>query len=276
MSVFLSISSQVVRGHVGNSAIAPGLRALGHEVWPMPTIVLSNHPGHGGCAGPAVSAEQIAAMVGELERHGWLSDCAGVMSGYFRDAAQCAAAAYAVRAVKQANPRALYLCDPVLGDDPGGLYVPEDVAAAVRDELVPLADLITPNCFELAWLSGREVTGTNDAVAAAGGLQRPGVIVTSIYSADGPANLWVGGESAISCRFEPLPNVPHGVGDLFAALALVHLVEGDGGRALGLASAQIAHVIARSAGRDELDMAAGTMGMATVAPLPVVGHASAR
>ena len=268
MAAILSISSQVVRGHVGkNSALVPGLAALGHEVWPLPTIVLSNHPGHGASEGRVIEGREIDTMVEALEEHGWLCECAGVMSGYFRNAEQVAAASRAVNAVKRANPKALYCCDPVLGDDPGGLYVPQEVAVAVRDQLVPQADLVTPNRFELEWLAGTGAGGRGEAIAAARLLRAPSVMATSVNDHVARANVLVSANTAAACPFQPLDVVPHGVGDLFAGLAFASLLDGrSGAEALSLATARIGHVIAMSKGRDELDLVHGLAGLEGIAP----------
>ncbi len=271
MAVVLSISSQVARGHVGNSAVAPGLRALGHEVWPVPTVVLSNHPGHGAAAGFAVGSGDITAMLDQLEQHGWLKDCDAVLTGYFRDRGQCGAAAERIADMKSRKPGLIYCCDPVLGDDPAGLYVPQDVAAAVRDTLLPLADLATPNRFELAWLSDCDVTDARDALSAARKLAVDHVAVTSVAGEAGTlTGLWLEPGDAHSVSTPRLENVPHGVGDLFAGLATAHLAEGQtGAQCLALTVAEIAHVIAKSRGHDEIDMAASLPGLAGVAPAAI-------
>jgi pyridoxine kinase len=143
---------------MGRSAIRPrcrGCRSSGSNVLGLPTVLLSNHPGHGSPVRQAVAAETMKAMLERVADHGWLDGLAGVMTGYFVDAAQVEVAAEAIARLKAANPDLLYVCDPVLGDDDPGLYVPEEVARAIGSRLVPLADVITPNRFELAWLAGR-------------------------------------------------------------------------------------------------------------------------
>jgi predicted RNase H-like nuclease len=182
-----------------------------------------------------------------------------------------------VAAVKRANAQAFYCCDPVIGDDPGGLYVDQAVAAAVRDMLVPLADMVTPNRFELGWLTGRAVTDPHSAAKAGWMLGRPHVLATSVPHGAGWCNVWAGTAEARLCAFERRDGVPHGVGDLFAGLAFAALLDGaDGGEALGLATARIGHVIDASAGRDELDMVHGTAGLADVKPAAVRGLAPPR
>lgn len=272
MSVILSISSQVVRGHVGNSAAVHALRAFGHEVWPLPTVILSNHPGHGAASGMAVPAENIKAMLDQLDAFNWLSACDAVMSGYFRDAAQCHVVAELVARLKSSNPDLIYCCDPVLGDDPAGLYVAEEIAVAVRDALVPLADLLIPNRFELEWLSGMAAGDVKAAVEASRRLGVCDVVATSVPDGDGQiANVWVTQTDAVKSTVRKVDDAPHGIGDLVSALFLARKLLGDApGLALGLVTAIAAHVLAASRGRDELDLIAGLTGLSEIAPLEPV------
>ena len=272
MSVILSISSQVVRGHVGNSAAVHALRAFGHEVWPLPTVILSNHPGHGAASGMAVPAENIKSMLDQLDAFNWLSACDAVMSGYFRDATQCHVVAELVARLKKDNPDLIYCCDPVLGDDPAGLYVAEGIAVAVRDELLPLADLVIPNRFELEWLSGMAAGDAESAMAASRRLGICDVVATSIPDGDGViANLWVTRTAAMKASVRQVEGAPHGIGDLVSALILARKLAGDTPeRALGLVTAIAAHVLAASRGRDELDLIAGLSGLGEIAPLESV------
>jgi len=254
MATVLTISSQVVRGHVGNSAIAPGLRALGHDVWPVPTVILSHHAGHGTPAGGPVSAAEIAAHIDSLDQRGWLGRCDAVLTGYFRQADQVAVAADAVRRVRNRNKNALYCCDPVLGDDPEGLYVPEDVAQAVREALLPRADIATPNLFELGWLAGGAVDELNGALHAAQDLGPAHVFVTSVPSGRDVSNIAVSADTAWSAETARRDDVPHGVGDLYAGLVAASMAAGASATdTLARATGQIAELIAASAGDDELD-----------------------
>ena len=123
----------------------------------MPTVVLSNQPGYARFAGEPVPAAQIAAMLDALEANGWLGDTAAVISGYLPSPEHVAAARSAVERVRRGNSAALYVCDPVFGDEPEGIYLSEATASAIRDELLPLASLATPNRFELSWLAGLPV-----------------------------------------------------------------------------------------------------------------------
>jgi len=255
MARVLAISSQVVRGHVGNSAAAFALQRLGHEVWALPTVILSNHPGHAHTAGAITPPGKLREMVAALAQNGWLGEIDAVLTGYLPSAEHVAFAAETIAKVKATGAKPLILVDPVLGDDPGGLYIAQAAALAVRAELLPLADILTPNRFELAWLSGMVVTGATAAAAAAAKLGPPQILATSIPAPTPQAlvNLLWQPHSIASCEVPLLDLVPHGTGDLLAALHLGHLLHGASPpEAMGKAVAGCAAVIEASNGADEL------------------------
>ncbi|MEQ9245392.1 MAG: pyridoxal kinase, partial [Nitratireductor sp.] len=160
------ISSHVARGSVGNRAAVFTLEALGFPVWAVPTVILPWHPGHGPATRIVPEPDQFARFMNDLENAPWLSEVSAVLTGYLGNPEQAEAIAGLVETLKASNPAARYVCDPVLGDR-GGLYVPEATAAAIRDRLLPLADIATPNRYELAWLTGVDIDGTETAIRAA-------------------------------------------------------------------------------------------------------------
>ena len=259
MARVLALSSHVVRGSIGLQAIGSALRGLGHEVWALPTILLSNHPGHRSSGGVATPVDRIDVMIDALEANGWLGEIDAVITGYLPSVAHVAAAVRALQSVKIARPDMMFLCDPVLGDDPKGLYIAADTAAALRDRLVPLADILTPNRFELAWLTGRTIASPADAIAAAGKLKagqlKAGtVIATSVPATPGNiANICVTQTEPLSVEVPRLDHVPHGTGDYLSGLYLGHVLGGaSADAALRSATSGVAAAIAASAGRDEL------------------------
>ena len=149
----LSIQSHVAYGHVGNAAAVFPLQRMGVEVWPIHTVQFSNHTGYGdgraGCSTPALIREVVAGIA----QRGVLGECDGVLSGYMGSADIGAAILDAVATVKRANPAARYCCDPVIGDVGRGIFVREGIPEFMRDKAVPAADIITPNQFELDYLS---------------------------------------------------------------------------------------------------------------------------
>ena len=163
----LSIQSTVTYGRVGNRAAVFALERLGHEVWPIDTVAFSNHPAHGGFRGRVVPAAEVSALVEGLDARGVLGRCDAVLSGYLGEPETAAVVADAVARVRAANPAALYCCDPVIGEVGRGVYVRAGIADAFRERLVPLADIVTPNPFELELLTGIAPSTLEGARAAA-------------------------------------------------------------------------------------------------------------
>ncbi|MBI1210207.1 MAG: pyridoxal kinase [Alphaproteobacteria bacterium] len=251
----LSIQSDVIRGHVGNGAARFALQRLGYDVWALPTILLSNHPGHAKFRGETTPTTHLRALLEGIVDNGWLSQCAGVVSGYLGSADQAAFVANAVAQVKQANPNALYLCDPVFGDDDGA-YARPGVAEAMARHLVPLADIVAPNRFELASLTARSITNAADAVAATRSLARGEVLVTSVpFGGAEIGSLVVTRTEAAATVTRRLDGVPHGTGDLLSALYLERRLSGASPReALEKAASATNAIICNSIGQDELKL----------------------
>lgn len=257
----LCLNSHVAYGYVGNDAAGFCLRRLGVEAWQIDTVALSNHPGYGACTGRVVPAEDLRALVDGVAARGVLQATDALLSGYLGAAEQAAVVAHAGRTLRAANPRALVIADPVMGDSGPGLYVARAVAEALAREVVPQADVVTPNAFELAWLTGRTVTGRDDALAAARALLDTGprlAIVTSIPAgADALGLLAVTAERAWALSVPRLnfPVAPNGAGDAIAGLIAGHLTRGAApDQALAAAGNAIHRVLeaTRDTGRREL------------------------
>jgi pyridoxine kinase len=272
MPTILSLSSQVARGHVGHSAAVFAWQRLGIEVVALPTILLSNRPDYPHRAGERVRPEFLGQMLAALDANGWMGEIDAVFTGYLPSAAHVALAAGLVDRLKGGNPDVLYCCDPILGDEPDGLYIAEDAATALRETLLPLADLVTPNRFELEWLTGEAIGSGADAVRAARRLARPMVLATSAPAEAGAelTNLLVEGGRAWGAMVRRRAIVPHGTGDLVAALFLGHLLRAHPApEALALATAGIEAVIDASQGREELNLIASQDRWAAPGPWPV-------
>lgn len=254
------LSSHVARGAVGNRAAVFALERLGHPVWAVPTVTLPWHPGHGPATRIVPDAQQFAAFLGDLAAAPWLGEVAAVLSGYLGAAHQAAPIAALVAAARARNSDLVYLCDPVIGDA-GGLYVPQATAAAIRDTLLPVADIATPNRFELGWLVGETPRTLDATVAAARRLGPPQVLVTSAPCAE-PAttgSLLVGPSGATLAAHAAVADPPNGPGDLTAALFLARLIGGAAPEAaLAAATASVADILAHAAraGADELALQA--------------------
>jgi pyridoxine kinase len=222
----LSIQSDVVYGHVGNAAVRFALQRLGHEVWAVPTVLLSSHAGYAKVGGESLSADLLRRIIDGLDANGWLGDCDAVLSGYLGHADHAAVVADAVRHAKAARRGTLYCLDPVFGDA-GRAYAKPGVAEAMARELLPLADVVTPNVFELTSLTSVAIRNADDALVAAKRLGRPIVVVTSVPVSGGRiGTLAVSKNEAWLASTPLLDNVPHGSGDLMAALFLAHHLAG--------------------------------------------------
>jgi pyridoxine kinase len=233
------------------------MEALGVTVYPLPTIVLSYHPGHGKPAGLRIPAADLSSMIGSLESLGVLNDLSAIFTGYFAANDQIYGVARAIRRLKENDPSLVYLCDPVIGSETAGLYVPLPVAEAVKSSLLPLADIATPNRFELEWLSGVQIEGAGNIEQARQALGLKTLLAKSIETKDGRLQTILAGE--LGCHIvESLhrTHVPNGTGDLLAGLFLGHLLAGKPGPvALKESLALLDRVIERSAGSSALDLA---------------------
>ncbi|HUO92268.1 MAG TPA: pyridoxal kinase PdxY [Rhizomicrobium sp.] len=222
----LSIQSDVVYGHVGNAAARFALQRLGHEVWAVPTVLLSSHAGYAEVGGESLSADLLRRVIDGLDANGWLGSCDAILSGYLGQADHASVVANAVRRVKAANRHAVYCLDPVFGDA-GRAYAKPGVAEAMARELLPLADIVTPNVFELSSLTSVAIRDANDALVAAQRLGRPIVLVTSVPAGDDRIGTLAVSKDEVWLASTPLlANPPHGSGDLMAALFLAHHLAG--------------------------------------------------
>ena len=262
MRPILSIQSHVVYGHVGNDAAAFPLQRLGREVWPLMSVQFSSHTGYAGWRGRAFDAGMIDECVAGLEAIGVLKDCAGLLTGYLGKAEIGEAALRAFDAIRSANSEAAWCCDPVIGDVGRGAYVAPGVAEFFRDRALPAATLVTPNTFELEWLTGRPIGTLAEARAAVATILARGpraVAVTSLALDDTPPDaldvLAGDGSGLWRARTPKLPIAVNGAGDLFAALFFHHwLNSGSTPAALSQAVSSVLGIVAATlaAGRREL------------------------
>jgi pyridoxine kinase len=256
----LALSSEVLAGEVGLNIIRPTLRSLSINCIACPTVLLASHPGAFPQApapvGQPLPPPQINAMLDWLLDAGALDHVSGIITGYMPSAAHVEQAAACVDRLKKIAPDCLYLCDPICGDR-GRLYIAENTAQAIRDHLLPRADIATPNLFELGWLTDTQPTDLNAAIRAAQQLPCREVIVTSAPAApDHIATLYVAGHVAepttYFCETAKTPGHIHGMGDAFAALYLGRRLSADRpDHALAVATATAA-TMAQSAQNGQL------------------------
>ncbi len=253
MKTILSIQSQVAGARVGNSVAAFAMERLGVRVLQLPTVLLGRRPDHGAPGGGPVTAEVLSSMIEGLAADAILGEVDAVLTGYLGHPDQVAVVLDAVDRVKAANPKALYVCDPVLGDD-GRLFVSDAIADAVLNGLWPQADWLTPNAFELGLLTGRAIDDLASARDAAKRIGKP-VLVSSIRTAIGLGNLYTAPTGDWFCETARLPRAPKGAGDLLSALYTARRVRGDAPAiALEGATGAVYDVIVRSLAAESEDL----------------------
>jgi pyridoxine kinase len=251
----LSIQSHVAYGHVGNAAAVFPLQRMGVEVWPVHTVQFSNHTGYGAWQGQVFDAAMIRQVVAGIGERGVLGECDGVLSGYMGGADIGTAILDAVATVKDANPVAQYCCDPVIGDVGRGVFVREGIPQFMKEQAVPAADIITPNQFELDFLSGRGSTTLLDARGAINAVHALGpraILVTSLHTQETPADaIDMVASDETGCfrlRTPKLPLAVNGAGDAIAALFFAHYLRtGKIDAALSHAGSAIFGVLAKTA-----------------------------
>jgi pyridoxine kinase len=250
----LSIQSHVAYGHVGNASAVFPMQRLGVEVWPIHTVQFSNHTGYGAWTGRVFDGPMVEELVEGIAARGVLPRCDGVLSGYMGSADIGNAILSTVAKVRAANPKALYCCDPVIGDVGRGVFVRPGIPEFMREQAVPAADIVTPNHFELDYLAGT-TTGTlaevKEAVSAVHRLGPHVVLVTSLHAEDTPEDaidLLAGeGGSFWRVRTPRLSLSVNGAGDAIAALFFVHYARmGSAASALGEAASSIYGLMKRT------------------------------
>jgi pyridoxine kinase len=221
----LSIQSAVAYGHVGNSAAVFPLQRIGVEVIPVHTVNFSNHTGYGAWRGPLIPPADVAEVLLGVEERGVFPQIDAVLSGYQGGVGIADVIVDAVRRVKAANPSAVYACDPVMGNARSGCFVAPEIPGLLRDKVVPVADIITPNQFELGYLTGTEPASLETTLAAVDLARAMGpstVLVTSVERPDRPEDtvemLAVDDSGAWIIRTPQLPFKANGSGDVTAAL----------------------------------------------------------
>ena len=261
----LSIQSSVSYGYAGNSVVVFALRRLGLDVWPVFTVNFSNHTGYGAWRGDAMTPEQVLEIVRGIDDRGKLADIDVVMSGYQGAPTMGRAILEALELTRERNPRAVYLCDPVMGDVGRGFYALPGVPELIRDEVIGHADIVTPNLFELGFLTGSEPTTLDEVVAATGELRAKGpatALITSVVTSDtDPDSMRMIAQNDRGTWCVETPTIPRnftGSGDLTSAcfLAALQAHPDDLGAALADTAAAVHAVLETTdeLGRSELAM----------------------
>lgn len=258
----LSIQSSVSYGHVGNSAAVFPLQRIGHEVMPIYTVMFSNHTGYGEWGGPLLTGDNVRDVVRGIDARGGLDDVQLVLSGYQGGNDIGDAILDAVALVKARNPEAVYACDPVLGSASSGCFVAPEVQSLIRDRVVPAADLITPNQFELGFLTGTDPHTIDETLASVDLIRQNGpqtVLVTSVLRPDRPEGtiemLAVTPDGAWIVQTPQLPFKANGSGDVTAALFSAQLRgSGDAASTLGRTAASVFELLENTLNSGEREL----------------------
>ncbi|WP_417562581.1 pyridoxal kinase PdxY [Microbacterium sp.] len=260
----LSIQSAVAYGHVGNSAAVFPLQRIGVDVMPVYTVNFSNHTGYGAWRGPMISPDDVREVITGVEERGVLGEVDVILSGYQGGEGIAAVILDAVARVKAANPAAVYACDPVMGNAKSGCFVAPAIPDLLRDRVVPAADIITPNQFELGYLTGTEPADLDSTLASVDAARAMGprtVLVTSVERPDRPADtiemLAVDDEGAWIVRTPLHPLKANGSGDVTAALFTAHYrTTGSAAEALARTTSSVWDLLrlTHESGRRELQL----------------------
>ncbi|GGB31936.1 pyridoxal kinase PdxY [Flexivirga endophytica] len=259
----LSIQSSVAYGHAGNSSAVFPLQRLGFEVWPVYTVHFSNHTGYGEWRGPVFEPETVADVITGIEERGVLGECDAVLSGYQGGEQVGAVILDAVSRVKAANPKAIYCADPVMGDVERGFFVRPGIPEFMRDKVIPAADIVTPNQFELDFLTGSEARTVDGVLQAVDSLRDRGprtVLVTSVQTDETPADsvqlAVVTDDGAWLVTTPLLPMYVSGAGDATAAIFLARWLTETPAKALADTADSVFSIMERThqAGTREIQL----------------------
>jgi pyridoxine kinase len=258
----LSIQSAVAFGHVGNSAAVFPLQRIGVEVMPVYTVNFSNHTGYGAWRGPLIAPDDVRDVITGIGERGAFPGVDAVLSGYQGGEGIADVILDAVARVKAANPDAVYACDPVMGNAKSGCFVAPAIPVLLRDRVVPAADIITPNQFELGFLTGTEPLTLADTLASVDLIRATGprvVLVTSVERPDRPEGtiemLAVTEEGAWIVQTPLLPMKANGSGDVTAALFTAHYVRtGDAADALERTTSSVFDLLERTVASGEREL----------------------
>lgn len=266
MNTVLSIQSHVSFGHVGNSAAVFPLQRAGYEVWPVHTVNFSNHTGYGDWGGPLLPADQVGDVINGLERREAFEKIDVILSGYQGSPEIADVIIDAVERIKKANPDALYACDPVMGNAKSGCFVDDSIPPLLRDKVVPVADIVTPNQFELGYLTNKPVETFEQVLEAVRALQAMGPRVVLVTSLVRPGNdddviemLAADGDEVFLVQTPYLDFKRNGSGDVTAALFSGHYsYHGEVSKALEATAASVYELLETTykRGSTELDLIA--------------------
>ncbi|NUT59348.1 MAG: pyridoxal kinase PdxY, partial [Agromyces sp.] len=246
----------------GNSAAVFPLQRIGVEVMPVYTVNFSNHTGYGEWRGPLIDPDDVRAVITGIEERGAFPQVDVVLSGYQGGEGIADVILDAVARVKAANPSAIYACDPVMGNAKSGCFVAPAIPVLLRDRVVPAADLITPNQFELGYLTDTEPDTLESTLASVDLIRASGprtVLVTSVERPDREQGtiemLAVDDTGAWIAQTPLLPLKANGSGDVTAALFTAHYRRsGDAAAALARTTSSVFDLLERTHASGEREL----------------------
>ncbi|KAB8028136.1 pyridoxal kinase PdxY [Fluviispira multicolorata] len=223
--IILSIQSCVSYGHVGNSAVTFPLQRLGVQVWPIHTVLFSNHTGYGQWRGKVIDVEGVREVFLGIKDRGVLKNCDALLSGYMGSKELGNVMIEAINELRKVRPETLYCCDPVMGDIGRGFFVKEGIPEFFKEEMIQYADIITPNHFELEYLSDQKFDSIEGAIEAAQKVMQKGpkvVVITSLLlkeTKETNINMLVISENSVYIATTPyISTTLNGTGDITSAL----------------------------------------------------------
>ncbi len=234
MPLALIISSHVAGSRVGGTAQASALVQFRIDSMVVPTVLYGRHPGWGIPGGAPAPIEVMEGMLDGIEANGLFGQTDMVITGYFASAAQVRAAARTIDAVRasprEATPQGArkptVVVDPTMGDAGKGLYVPVEVAEAIAAELIPRADVVACNAWELQRLTGTDSREPQAAVRAGRLLNKP-TLVSSVHRGNEIGVVYVDRKEAWLAAHAKAERSPNGAGDLLTALYAASILEGQ-------------------------------------------------
>jgi len=262
MHTVLSIQSAVAYGHAGNSSAVFPMQRSGVNVWPVYTVNFSNHTGYDTWRGPMIAASDVADVIRGVDERGVLPAVEAVLSGYQGSADVGQVILDTVALVKERNPSALFCADPVMGDVGRGFYARPGIPEFMKEHVVGAADILTPNLFELQYLTGRTTKTLGDVLEAAEELRDRGpriVLVTSVVAEDmvpDPMRMLAIGEDGAWVVETPLLERQFtGSGDLTTAVFLTHwLKTGDLAQTLSATASIVYSILEETSASGEVEL----------------------
>lgn len=233
MANILSMQSHVAYGYVGNKAAVFPMQRLGHDVITINTVQFSNHTGYGSWTGDIMSIEHIDNIFKGLDERNVLDNLDAVVTGYLGDKTLGEVLLKWLDKIKAKNPNLIYCCDPVIGDVGRGIFVRPGVPEFFQNQALAYASILTPNQFELTYLTGVEIKTLDDALNACQILHKKGVqtvLVTSLTRLDDADSIEMlvsndSGNYLIATPQLNMPIAPNGSGDMTAAVFTAKYLE---------------------------------------------------